>query len=327
MIEALTEIDHVRLNFSGDGRLLLNLAIAFIMFGVALELQLADFQKLFRKPKPALVGILSQFFLMPLLTLGIVLALGNYITPAIGLGMILVSACPGGNISNFISSLARGNVALSVSLTAFSSIGGLILTPFNFAFWGNLYIEIYGNTMAMNALPALEIEWLSVLETIVVILGIPLVLGVLFRAKYPLLAMRSLVTIKRLSILVFITMIAVIFAKNYELFVKYIQYIFLIVLVHNALALTMGYVTGKVFRLSAQDCKTVAIETGIQNSGLALALLFNPAIFPAEMAIGGMAFIAAWWGVWHIVSGLAIAGYWSGFSLRPAHKTAPAPVS
>ena len=81
---------------------------------------------------------------------------------------------------------------------------------------------------------------------------------------------------------------------------------------HNALALAIGgYYTGKAFGLSHQDRKTIAIETGIQNSGLALALLFNPAVFPQDLAIGGMAFIAAWWGVWHIISGLTIASFWT----------------
>lgn len=317
MLEVLTEIDSVRLNFSTDGKLLLNAAIAFIMFGVALELSPRDFKKLLRQPKPALVGILSQFLLMPLLTFGIAMAIGDFITPTIGLGMVLVAACPGGNISNFISSLARGNVALSVSLTAFSSVGGMILTPLNFAFWGNLYLKFQKTTAT---LPELQIEVWSVLQTIVIILGLPLVCGLLFNARFPKLTQKLIVHIKRASILVFFAMIAVIFAKNYELFLRYIQYIFLVVLVHNALAFIMGYWTGKAFRLKKQDCRTISIETGIQNSGLALALLFNPAIFPEDMAIGGMAFIAAWWGVWHIISGLSLASVWSGFSLRPKEE-------
>ena len=99
-----------------------------------------------------------------------------------------------------------------------------------------------------------------------------------------------------------------------------LYYIFFIVLVHNALSLMMGYYTGKAVGLSLQDRKTVSIETGIQNSGLALALLFNPRIFPVELNVGGMAFIAAWWGVWHIIAGLTIAGIWSGFSLKSPVK-------
>jgi BASS family bile acid:Na+ symporter len=316
MIEALQEIDTIILNFNADGRLFLNLTIAFIMFGIALELKLDDFKKLLKSPKPAFVGVLSQFLLMPLLTFIIAAALGDIITPTIGMGMILVASCPGGNVSNFISSLAKGNVALSVSLTAFSSLGGLILTPFNFAFWGNLYLKLGVNSGASSLLQNLQVDAVDVLQTIVMILGIPLVLGIFVSSKFPSFTSAIVNWIKKLSIVIFIALIGIIFASNFELFLKYIQYIFLIVLVHNALALTMGYLTGKAFGLGHQDRKTIAIETGIQNSGLALALLFNPAVFPQDMAIGGMALIAAWWGVWHIISGLTIASFWGGFSIK-----------
>jgi bile acid:Na+ symporter, BASS family len=316
MIEALHEIDSIRLNFNNEGRLFLNLTIAFIMFGIALELKPDDFKKLFRSPKPALVGVLSQFLLMPLLTFLLAIGLGDFITPTIGMGMILVSACPGGNISNFISSLAKGNVALSVSLTAFSSLGGLFLTPFNFAFWGNLYLK-FGANSADNALvQSLSVDAVDVLQTIVMILGAPLVIGIFVNLKFPRFTERIVQWIKRLSILVFIALIGIIFGSNFDLFITYIKYIFLIVLVHNALALTMGFYTGRLFGLAKRESRTIAIETGIQNSGLALALLFNPDVFPQDLPIGGMAFIAAWWGVWHIISGLTIAGFWSGFSLK-----------
>ena len=322
MQEALMQIDQVRLNFSADNKLLLNLTIAFIMFGVALELKPADFKRLFSHPKPVLVGIGSQFFAMPLLTFLLAVSLKNVITPTVGLGMILVAACPGGNISNFISALARGNIALSVSLTAFSSMGGLLLTPLNFAFWGNLFLKIYTSGNSGGLIRPIKVDPIDVLTTIFLILGIPLILGVLCNAKAPRIAGKMLIPIKRFSILVFAAMIVLIFAKNYAFFLQYIKYIFLIVLLHNALALAVGYYVARSFHLQQQDCKTISIETGIQNSGLALALLFNPSIFPEDLAVGGMAFIAAWWGVWHIIAGLGIAGYWSGFSLRPVQLEA-----
>ncbi len=322
MLEALTEIDKIRIAFSQDGKHILNITIAIIMFGVALELNPKDFVTLFKKPKPALVGILSQFVLMPLLTFLLALSMQNFITPTIGLGMILVAACPGGNVSNFMSAMAKGNLALSVSLTTFSSIGGLVLTPFNFAFWGNLYINSSNSVASAELVKSLNIDPIEVLQTMVLILGAPLVLGVLINRFFPGFTTRFLVAIKRFSIVAFIGIIVVIFVKNYDLFVNYIQYIFFIVLVHNALALAIGYYSAKAFGLNHQIRKTIAIETGIQNSGLALALLFNPAIFPEDLAIGGMTFIAAWWGVWHIVSGLSIAGWWSGFKLSAEPKTA-----
>ena len=320
MFESLTQIDQIRLNFNAEGKQLLNFTIAFIMFGVALELKPQDFLKLWKSPKPAFVGILSQFLLMPLLTFSLAMLLKDYITPTVGLGMILVAACPGGNISNFISSLSRGNIALSVSLTAFSSVGSLILTPLNFAFWGNLFLKYYSNPSGISSLPTLNIEVWSVMETIIIILGIPLLLGVLFHYKFPKTTTRIITTVKKISIGTFIAIVILIFASNYDYFIRYIYYIFFIVLVHNALSFMMGYYTGKAAGLSLQDRKTVSIETGIQNSGLALALLFNPRIFPPELNVGGMAFIAAWWGVWHILSGLTLAGIWSGFSLRSPIK-------
>jgi BASS family bile acid:Na+ symporter len=315
MFESLLQIDQIRLNFNEEGKQLLNLTIAFIMFGVALELKPADFLKLWNNPKPALVGIFSQFLLMPLFTFLLTMTIRSYITPTVGLGMILVAACPGGNISNFISSLARGNIALSVSLTAFSSVGSLILTPLNFAFWGNLFLDYYQSPAGLASLPVLDIEVWSVMETIIIILGIPLVLGVIFQYKFPKTTNRILITIKRISILTFIAIVIMIFTANYDHFIRYIYYIFIIVLVHNGLSLAMGYYFGKMSGLDLQDRKTISIETGIQNSGLALALLFNPRIFPVELNVGGMAFVAAWWGVWHIIAGLTIAGVWSGFSL------------
>ena len=147
MLEKLLEIDQVTLDFSDESKLLLNITIGFIMFGVALELKFDDFKKLFDNPKSVIIGIISQFLLMPLLTFVLALTLKSYITPTVGLGMILVASCPGGNVSNFISSLARGNVALSVSLTAFSSFAGEKYTAIGtsqglFLYYGNDFFDI-----------------------------------------------------------------------------------------------------------------------------------------------------------------------------------------
>lgn len=317
MLEKLLEIDQVTLDFSDESKLLLNITIGFIMFGVALELKFDDFKKLFDNPKSVIIGIISQFLLMPLLTFVLALTLKSYITPTVGLGMILVASCPGGNVSNFISSLARGNVALSVSLTAFSSFAGLLLTPLNFTLWGSLFIKYYTLGNEALTIPTLELSVLDVLVTIFLIIGIPLLVGISCNYRFPKFTAKVLVPIKQFSILAFFGMIGVLFTKNLDLFLMYIKYIFLIVLAHNLLAILMGYNFAKILKLEFKERKTIAIETGIQNSGLALALLFNPLIFPQEMALGGMAFIAAWWGIWHIIAGLTIAGIWTGFKLKP----------
>ena len=115
-MESLEILDNIRLNFNQGGLLILNITLAFVMFGVALELKVKKFKNVFTNPKSAIIGIASQFLLLPILTLGLVLIINP--SPSIALGMILVSACPGGNISNFMTSMAKGNTELSVSLTA-----------------------------------------------------------------------------------------------------------------------------------------------------------------------------------------------------------------
>jgi BASS family bile acid:Na+ symporter len=319
MLESLQALDAVQIDFNTKSQLFLNFAIAFIMFGVALELKIDNFRDLFKNPKIPLIGAVSQFVLMPLMTTILVLLFKDYITMTVGLGMILVAACPGGNISNFICSLAKGNVALSVSLTAVSDLGALLLTPFNFAFWGNVFVWVYTASGQSDLVQPLEIEPLEVFSTVLFILGIPLALGLFVKHKFPKFTSNIVVFMKRASIAIFIAILAVIFIKNFDLFLKHIKYIALIVLIHNALAFMIGYNFARLFGLSKKDRKTISIETGIQNSGLALALLFNPKIFSPELAIGGMTFIAAWWGAWHIISGLSLAAYWS----RDKQETVP----
>ncbi len=310
MYESLKALDTVVIDFNANSQAVLNFAIAFIMFGVALELKLSHFTALFKNPKAPVVGAISQFVMMPLLTVGLAILLKDHITMTVGLGMVLVASCPGGNVSNFMCSLAKGNVALSVSLTAISDLGALILTPFNFAFWGNIFVGVYNASQPENLVQPLYIDPIHVFYTIFLVLGVPLALGLLVNSKFPAFTAKITIWMKRLSIAIFLAILAVIFVKNFDLFLKHIKYIFIIVLIHNALAFLLGYNFARIFKLDKRDRKTVSIETGIQNSGLALALLFNPNIFDPDIAVGGMTFIAAWWGAWHIVSGLSLASFW-----------------
>jgi len=311
MIESLKQLDNVRLNFSSESLFIINLTLAFIMFGVALGIKLDDFKRIINYPKPAFTGIVSQFILLPFVTFVIVILLRNYITPNVAFGMILVASCPGGNISNFMSSLAKANAALSVSLTAFATLGAIILTPLNFSLWGGLYTKVYSAMDATELLRPIKIDAIEMFKTVFILLGIPLIIGMFFSSKLPKLTSKIYKPIQRLSILVFTAIVIISFAKNYEYFVTYIKFIFLFVLVHNALALLTGYSFASLLRLSDKDRRTVTIETGIQNSALGLVLIFNSLIFPEDIATGGMAFIAAWWAIWHILSGLTIAGIWS----------------
>jgi bile acid:Na+ symporter, BASS family len=309
MKEAMEILDHVRLNFSPSGLFALNVTIAFIMFGVALDIKWQHFKDVIMKPKSAVTGVISQFILLPAITFGFILILNP--TPTVALGMILIAACPGGNISNFMSAMAKGNVALSVSLTAVATLAATFMTPLNFALWGKLYLNHYNQSGAGTYLVPIEIDFLQMVQTVVILLGLPVILGLLFSQYFPKFTEKIKKPIRKLSILIFIGFVIVLLSANFSNFMRLIHVVFGIVLIHNALALLTGFSFSSLLRLSPIDRRTVTIETGIQNSGLALVLMFNPKIFPPELELGGMTVIAAWWGVWHIISGLGLSALWS----------------
>ncbi len=292
------ELDTVTINFDVDSLLLLNITLAIIMFGVALNITLQDFKQIFKKPKPVLIGMLSQFILLPGITFVLVTIIQPI--PSIALGMFMVAACPGGNISNFMTHFAKGNTALSVSLTAMATLLALIMTPFNFQFWAGLYPP------GSQLLKTISIAPIDMVEVMFLLLGLPLLLGMLVRHFFPSFALASANYFKVGSILFFLLLIVLAFSNNIDVFLSYIKYVFLIVLAHNLFAFLTGYSIATLFGLSKRDKRTIAIETGIQNSGLGLLLIFT--FFEG---LGGMALLAAFWGIWHIVSGLALATYWS----------------
>jgi BASS family bile acid:Na+ symporter len=314
MYEALQQLDPIRINFSASGMHAINIVLGFIMFGVALNLKVKQFTDLIKEPKSAIVGLFSQVIALPMMTFLLVIVISRFITPTVAMGMILVAACPGGNISNFMTSFSKGNTELSIGLTATTTLLATISTPLNFAFWGGLYMKFI-SSRAGQYLQPLEIDNGQMFETVFILLGIPLILGVFFAKYFPRITEKLKRPIQYLSILFFIAMVVLAFANNLQLFLKYIYFIFFIVLIHNFLAFLTGYVLGTVFKVPKRDRRTITIETGIQNSGLGLVLLFNTKIFPHDMALGGMLFITAWWGIWHIISGLSLATYWSKKSL------------
>ena len=309
--EVIRTLDALDVTMNG-GSTLLNVVLALVMFGVALGIRPATFIDIIKNPKSILTGLACQLVLLPALTLVLIMAFNHWISPMIALGMILVASCPGGNISNFITSLSRGNSELSVSLTAFNTAVSVFMTPLNFAFWGKMYINFAG-THHIGDLPELQIPLGDIFQSIFIIMGIPLVLGILCGQYMPKVAKMLKKPLQYLSIAVFIAMVLIIFTGNLAVFKVCIKYIFLVVLLHNLLALGIGFGTSTVLKLPYKDRRTITIETGIQNSGLGLVLLLNPNIFPEAGAWannGGMLVITAWWGVWHIVSGLTLAFLW-----------------
>lgn len=287
-------IDEAVLNFSPGSLMLLNAILAVVMFSIAIDLRVRDFQVLMQAPKPLLVGLISQFLVLPALTFLMVLVLEPQ--ASIALGLILVAACPGGNISNFITYRAGGNAALSVSMTAFATVGAILLTPLNIAFWGSLY----GPSRAI--LEQTAIDPVQVAITVGLMLVLPLILGVALNTYRPLVAAKLRRPLQWLSMGIFALFIVLALAANWAQFLAYAGGIAALVILHNSLALGGGYATATLFRLTQYDRRAVTIETGIQNSGLGLVLIFG--FFGG---LGGMAVVAAFWGIWHAISGIGLA--------------------
>lgn len=291
-------LDSLKINFDTEGLWVLNITLAIIMFGVALGITLEDFKSLFNNPKILLTGIISQFFLLPLATFILIKIINPM--PSIALGMMMVAACPGGNISNFMTQMAKGNAALSVSLTAFSTLISLIMTPFNLEFYGNLYPP------TAQILKTVALDPWELVKLVTLILGVPLILGMLVRNKKPKIAQKLSKILKPISLIIFMLFIVIAFYDNLNIFMNYIHYVLILVIAHNILALAIGFYFAKVMRLSYKNQKTLSIETGIQNSGLGLLLIFS-----FFNGLGGMALLVAFWAIWDIFSGLALATYWS----------------
>ncbi|WP_299065370.1 bile acid:sodium symporter family protein [uncultured Polaribacter sp.] len=302
------DIDAIKINFDSSGLWVLNIAIGIIMFGVALGISIDDFKRLLKNPKILFVGVLSQFILLPAFTFLIILILKPH--PSFALGMMMIAACPGGNVSNFFSKMAGGNAALSVSLTAFATLICIFMTPFNLQFWGSLYEPT--NTI----LETVALDWVDLLKLVSLILGIPLFFGMLIKHYHSEMAQKIENVLKPLSMLVFIALIFIAFSQNLEIFLNHIHHVLFLVIFHNIFAYVLGFYTAKSFKLNKMDTKTIAMETGIQNGGLGLLLIFG--FFDG---LGGMALLAAFWGIWDVFSGILLGTYWGRNSKKETLNT------
>lgn len=277
----------------------LNAVLAALMLGVALDIHPEDFRRVVRAPKAPLVAMPGQFLLLPGITWAATLLLD--LPPGVELGMILVSCCPGGNLSNVMTHLAGGNAALSISMTALASCLAIVLLPLDFAFWSSLNPETHA------LLVRIAVEPREIFLPLLLVLGLPLALGQLVVWRAPGVAARLHRALRALSFAALVAFIVVGLAANRALFADGgLRLLVGLVILHNALAFGIGYGVARSCRLDARDTRAVTIEVGMQNSSLALAIAFSR--FASEPAT---AVVAALWGIWHIVAGLGLAALWS----------------
>lgn len=298
-------LDQVRIDFDPSSLNLLNALLALMMFAAALSVRSADFRYILRSPKAPLIGLLCQFVLLPAATYGLTRLLS--LSPSIALGMILVAACPGGSFSNIMTWLSRGHLATSVSMTAISSTAALVMTPLNFIFYAQL------NPETRAIVETIAVEPGQMIRLVALVLVIPLLLGMVTGQRFPEFARRADRPARWLSLLVFLVFVTLAFSRNGGLFMQHATSFAGLVVLHNAVALGLGWSAAWMARLAEDERRAVTLEVGIQNSGLGLIILFT---FYSEL--GGMMLITAFWGVWHLVSGLMLSAYWARQAPLPA---------
>ncbi len=286
-------MNEVSLQFSPESLTILNICLAFIMFSVALHLRWEAVRYVLTNPKSVAVGLTSQLIFLPALTLLLIYVLDPH--PAVALGMVLVAACPGGNVSNFFTLLGRGNIALSITLTTITSLTSAFTTPLLFLVLSRFVLR-GGNDIAF------ELPFLDTLVTISLILVVPALSGMLFAHRFPKLTNKLKSPLQAMSMLVLIGFIAFALRANFSAFLAHFTLFFWIVALHNMLAFIGAYGWARLWRRPKPDKLTIGLETSIQNTALGLVITFN--FFDGN---GAMAIILAWWGVWHLVSGYLFA--------------------
>ncbi|MFP1682020.1 bile acid:sodium symporter family protein [Alloalcanivorax sp. C16-1] len=300
------------IDFNTGSLIALNAILACMMFGVSLSLRVDDFKRVLVKPAAPAAGLLAQFLLLPALTCATTWWLD--VDPQLALGMILVASCPGGTFSNIMTWLARANVAVSVSMTAVSSLAATVLTPFNFAFYGWL------NPNTRGLVTDIALDSTNILLLVVAVLAVPLLLGMVVGRHFPRFADAAQKPMRVFTLLVLLAFVGIAFGNNMDVFLANADRIVALVIGQNALALALGALAGLAVGLSRADRRAVTLEVGIQNSGLGLSILFT--FFPQA---AGMILIAGFWGVWHLVSGLLLSLIWARSAGRPARPGEGAP--
>lgn len=271
--------------------------LGIVMFGMGITLTFNDFSEVVKHPKSVIVGVVGQFVIMP----AIAFALAKlFVLPTdLAIGVILVGACPGGTSSNVITYLAKGNTALSVACTTISTLLAPLLTPIIFYVLASQWIDIDASAM-----------FASVLKMVL----FPIFLGLVIRALFKKQMAQISQTMPLVSVIAIVLILAAVVAGSKDKIIDSGLLIFGVVVLHNCLGYLVGFLAAKALRLNNYDSKAIAIEVGMQNSGLGAALAtahFNPiAAVPSAV-----------FSFWHNVSGPILANYFS--TLKNQHDEDP----
>jgi BASS family bile acid:Na+ symporter len=261
--------------------------LGIVMFGMGLTLSSADFREVFRRPMDVVIGVVGHYLIMPLLAFA--LAVGLKLPPDIAVGVILVGCCPSGTASNVMTFLAKGDVALGVSIASVSTLIAPLATPAIISLLANKWMVI--NTQSL---------FLDIIKVVIV----PILLGVIVKALFKKQAEASTKALPLVSTIAIVMIVAIVVALNKGKILETGPIIFAVVILHNLAGYALGYLFAKLFGMNLAKRKAVTLETGMQNSGLGAALAaahFNP-IAAVPSAI---------FSVWHNISGSILATWFS----------------
>ena len=296
-------IDRASFNFDPRMGLIVGIMVGFLVFAVALDLTWEQLRRVVRSPKAPGIGLFAQFGILPAVAFGA----GMYLTdvPSVALGLLLVTCCPGGALSNYLTGVARGDVATSVSMTTVSTLFSLVLTPLLFALWASM------NPSTHAVLQEILLDPQQVVMTLLIMLIVPITAGMLLRATRPDTADKIRTGTRRIAGFVFAVVVAMIIGGNITSLALFATVALLPVLFTFVVAVVFGWGLARLAGLVAADRRAVAIEVAFQNVALAIGL--GIAFFPS---LAGIAAVSILWGVVHLTLGSGLAIAWNRIAPR-----------
>jgi BASS family bile acid:Na+ symporter len=299
----MDDINQIPFNFDPRMGMIVGIMVGFLVFAVSLDLTWEKMLRVLKKPKAPTIGLVAQFGILP----AVAFLAGLYLTdsPSIALGLLLVTCCPGGALSNYLTGVAKGDVATSISMTTISTLFSIVLTPLLFAFWASM------NPYTHEVLQKISMDPLRVIMTLLTMLIIPVTAGMLIRAKRPITADRIRTTVRLIAGIVFAVIVAMIIGSNFKSLVLLAQTALFPVLFTFVIAVCLGWGIGWLAGLMAAERRAVAIEVAFQNVALAIGL--GVTFFPS---LGGIVAVSILWGIVHLTLGFGLAIAWNRIKIK-----------
>jgi BASS family bile acid:Na+ symporter len=277
--------------------------VGFLVFAVSLDLTWENLLRVLKRPKAPAIGLVAQFGILP----SIAFLAGLYLTetPGIAVGLLLVTCCPGGALSNYLTGVAKGDVATSISMTAVSTLFSIVLTPVLFAFWASM------NPSTLAVLQNISMDPMRIIITLLIMLFIPVTAGMLLRDRRPDTANRIRKAVRLIAGIVFAAIVAMIIGSNIKSLALLAQTALFPVIFTFSIAVGLGWGLGKLTGLISADRRAVTIEVAFQNVALAIGLGIT--FFPS---LAGIAAVSVLWGIVHLTLGTGLALVWSRIRTR-----------